>query len=477
MKTLYLDCFSGISGDMFLGALIDLGFKPSTLEWELQKLALAEEFHLHISREDRMAISAVRFEVHSGRTHGEQCEHHDHDEEHHCCGHHHEEGHSHDEEHPHEAHEHTHEEHSHEHGDCGCHSHEHEGHSHDHGEDEHDHHDEEHTHPHEHRSYQSIKEMIETSTLHDEVKLRAISIFHRIAEAEAKIHGKTVDDVHFHEVGALDSIVDIVGAVVALRDLGIDQVEASQPIEGTGWVRCQHGRFPLPSPATLEILKGIPISQQQVPHELITPTGAAILAEFSVRFGPLLDLKQEKVGYGAGKRHLEDRPNVLRAILGIRDSASPSLEFEKDQIIKIECNLDDIDGQSLGQTTSLLLKAGAFDVSTTAIQMKKNRPGIQLQVLAEENLLLKLADIILRDTPALGFRYQKYDRLKLRRDFVTVLTPFGNIRLKRGFLGTDILKAKPEFEDCAAAALQHSVPVSRVIESALSEARRTGLLG
>ena len=278
MKTLFLDCFSGISGDMTLGALVALGLKPSVLEWELSKLDLGD-FHMHFEQDKRKDIAGIRFSIHEGSTHSDSCDH-DHEHKHdHTCGHDH-------------AHEHKH--------DHTC------GHDHAH----------EHKHEHPHRAYRDIRAMIESSDLSDGVKRRALAIFHRIALAEAKIHGTSPEDIHFHEVGALDSIADIVGVCVGLEALGIQRVFASKLQDGHGWIDCAHGRFPVPAPAVLELLHGIPIQQTDEPHELITPTGAAILAEIAEGFGPMPEMITEKVGYGLGKRDLASRPNVLRAVLG-----------------------------------------------------------------------------------------------------------------------------------------------------------------
>ena len=312
MKVLFLDCFSGISGDMTVGALVDLGVKPSTLEWELSKLALVD-FHMHFGREQRQAIEGVKFGIHEGATHTHDQDEHEH---HDCCGHDHGHEHGHEPAHAHE-HEHTHEGHTH--------SHEHE-----HGEHGHLHHEEEHAHDHDHgaevhhhehhhahgRSHGQIRALIEASELSPFVKKHALAIFQRIAVAEGKIHGQPPADVTFHEVGALDSIADIVCACVGIEALGVEKVFVSSLHEGRGTIECAHGTFPLPAPATMEILTGIPLSQIDEPHELITPTGAAIVAEFGAAFGPMPKLKTEKIGYGIGTRHIESRPNVLRAVLG-----------------------------------------------------------------------------------------------------------------------------------------------------------------
>ena len=296
MKTLFLDCFSGISGDMTVGALVDLGVKPSTLEWELSKLDLGD-FHMHFAREQRQQIEGVKFGIHEGATHTHAQDEPAHEHQH-CCGHDHDHGPAH--------HEHTEPDHSH--------AHEH-AHDHDQGTEVHDHEHEHHHHAHG-RSHGQIRALIEASELSPFVKKHALGIFQRIAVAEGKIHGMPSADVTFHEVGALDSIADIVCACVGLEALGVEKVFVSSLHEGRGTIECAHGTFPLPAPATLEILVGIPLSQIDEPHELITPTGAAIVAEFGASFGPMPRMKSEKIGYGVGTRHLDSRPNVLRAVLG-----------------------------------------------------------------------------------------------------------------------------------------------------------------
>ena len=300
MKTLFLDCFSGISGDMTVGALVDLGVKPSTLEWELSKLDLGD-FHMHFAREQRQQIEGVKFGIHEGATHTHAQDEPAHEHQH-CCGH------DHDHDHGPAHHEPAEPDHSH--------AHEH-AHDHDQGTEVHDHdHDHEHHHHAHGRSHGQIRALIEASELSPFVKKHALGIFQRIAVAEGKIHGMPSADVTFHEVGALDSIADIVCACVGLEALGVEKVFVSSLHEGRGTIECAHGTFPLPAPATLEILVGIPLSQIDEPHELITPTGAAIVAEFGASFGPLPRMKSEKIGYGVGTRHLDSRPNVLRAVLG-----------------------------------------------------------------------------------------------------------------------------------------------------------------
>lgn len=292
MKVLYLDCFSGISGDMTVGALCDLGVKPSTFEWELSKLELGA-FHMHFERAKRKTVEGMKFGIHEGATHVHEEAAHDHEH-----GHAHEEG---------GEHEHA---HGHEHG----HAHEH-GHSHSHEHEEQASAGGHHAHIHG-RSHREIRELIVHSELSDFVKKHALGIFQRIAIAEGKIHGMPPEEVTFHEVGALDSIADIICACAGIEALQVEQVLISSLHEGHGWIDCAHGRFPIPAPATLEILNGIALGQIDEPHELITPTGAAIVAEFGASFGLMPKMKVEKIGYGIGARELASRPNVLRAVLG-----------------------------------------------------------------------------------------------------------------------------------------------------------------
>ncbi len=306
MKVLYLDCFSGISGDMMVGALTDLGVQPSTFEWELSKMELGE-FHMHFERESRQNVAGIKFGIHEGSTHThDQDEPHSHEEHVHGPGCQHDHG------------EHIHHQYGHE----GTEPHEH-GPECDHG--HHDDHHPEHGHEHTHeehihgRSHREIRELITASNLSDFVKEKSLAIFQRIAIAEGKIHGMAAEDVTFHEVGALDSIADIICTCVGIEALGVEEIIVSKLFDGSGWVDCAHGRFPVPSAATLEILAGIPFSQIDEPFEFITPTGAAIVAEFGSGFTTMPELTVEKVGYGIGSRKLESRPNVLRAVLGTSD--------------------------------------------------------------------------------------------------------------------------------------------------------------
>ena len=306
-------------------------------------------------------------------------------------------------------------------------------------------------------------------------------MFQRIAEAEGKIHGLPPARVHFHEVGAVDSIVDIVGACVALELLGKPRVLASPVIEGTGWIDCAHGHFPVPAPATLAILgtRGIGLTQCNEPHELVTPTGAALLAEFAEGFGPMQNLVAEKTGFGLGTRENKTRPNVLRAVLGTASAVQQSkiqrlkqpvrrgTDWETDVIAVFWKRISMTrTGEMLGHFVETALAAGALDVFYTPIQMKKNRPGVLLTVLCGESEADKFSEMILCETGAFGVRRTTAERRKLRREFIEVKTPFGKITVKLGTFNEKVVHAAPEFESCKKLAARAKVPLKRVYEAA-----------
>jgi hypothetical protein len=401
MKVLYLDCIGGISGDMTLGALLDLGLDLKTLRRELAKLKL-DEFEVSARRDQRQAITGMKFEVHV--------------REHH--------------------------------------------HAHDHGRP--------HEHEHHGRTYSGIKRLIESSQLADDVKRHAVGAFRRLAVAEGKIHGIEPEKVHFHEVGAVDSIVDFVGACIGLRELGVGKVVASAPLRtGFGFVDCAHGRFPVPGPATVELLKGVAIYAGDEEAELITPTGAALLREFAEEFGPMPAMTVQAIGYGLGTRNLPRTPNVLRAVLGETTEAK-----QTDRIVVQETNLDDVTPQVLGDVMERALAAGALDVFHTPIQMKKNRPGVMLSVLCAPEDAERLSRLLLTDTTAFGVRRTEAQRLKLAREVVTVKTAFGAVEVKLGRLDGKVVSASPEFESCKRAAARAKTPVRRVITAALAQAEK-----
>ena len=402
MKTLYLDCFAGISGDMTIGALLDLGLDFAYLKSELAKLGVAG-YELSLTRVDRSGINAAKFDVALTAD--------------------------------------LHVAHSHEH-------HHHHEHSHEH-----------HHHSHEHRSLSTIKHLIAASALSDRVKQNATAIFQRIGEAEAKIHGMDIEAVHFHEVGAIDSIVDIVGACIGFAALGIEQIIASPLHVGFGTFTCAHGTYPIPGPAAAEILRGVPVYAKDIEGELVTPTGAAIVATLAQSFSHLPTMRIEKIGYGAGTRTYAKFPNVLRAVLGevAGEDTTP------DMICVIEANLDDLSPQVFGHLMEQAFTAGALDVFYTPIQMKKNRPGVLLTLLCTTETRARMMELIFRETTTLGVRYREERREILRRSFVEVATEFGPIKIKVAHnQAGEFMNAAPEFEDCHAAAIQHQVAVREV---------------
>jgi uncharacterized protein (TIGR00299 family) protein len=429
MKTLFIDLFSGISGDMFLGAMLDLGVDFESLQRELSRLGV-DGYHLHVERKTRTGIAGTSFTVHlvHDEAHGHS---HDHDEGHHH-GHSHGPGHLHDHPHPHGGHE-----------DSA------------------------------NRNFKQIRDLISKSPYSDWVKEKSIAVFRRVAEAEGRVHGLPPDEVHFHEVGAVDSIIDIVGACLALELLGCPRVLASRVIDGSGFIQCAHGTLPVPAPATLEILaaRGVPIEQCSEPHELVTPTGAALVAEFVEAFGPMPPLLVERTGYGLGQRENKTRPNVLRVCLAT--PVQPTTVFshhgamETDTVAVLETNLDDINPEVLGHFVERALGVGALDVFLTPVQMKKNRPGMLLTVLCAEKDADRFSEMILRETSSFGVRRTVAERRKLEREFVTVETLFGKVTVKLGKLGGKVVQTAPEFESCKAAAESAGVPLKAVYEAAL----------
>ncbi|WP_237712488.1 nickel pincer cofactor biosynthesis protein LarC [Pedosphaera parvula] len=308
----------------------------------------------------------------------------------------------------------------------------------------------------------------------DWVKEKTIAVFQRIAVAEGKIHGLPPEQVHFHEVGAVDSIVDIVGGCIALEMLGKPRVLAGTVVEGFGWINCAHGRFPIPAPATLQILgaRGIGVTQCEEPQELVTPTGAAMLAEFAESFGPMQGLVAEKVGFGLGTRDNKTRPNVLRAILGQSSTEAASVnDWETDTIAVLETNLDDINAELLGHFVEKAFSAGALDVFHTPIQMKKNRPGVLLTILCAATEADRFAELMLRETSAFGVRRSIAERRKLRREFVTVKTTYGEVTVKLGKLNGKVVQAAPEYESCKKLAEEQGISLKQVYEAALKHAQ------
>jgi uncharacterized protein (TIGR00299 family) protein len=320
------------------------------------------------------------------------------------------------------------------------------------------------------QTFADIRRRIEKSRLPSTVRSRAVNVFRRIAVAEGRIHGMPVDKVHFHEVGAMDSIVDIVGVCILLQALAPQRILASVPSDGQGTLVCAHGRIPIPTPATLEILKSIPIRQIPVEGELITPTGAAILAEFIQGFGPMPVMTVRKIGYGVGSRRYPGHPNVLRAFWGETEAARSKAGDEVVDII--ETNLDDVSPELLGAALEQLLLAGALDAFLAPILMKKGRPASLLTVLSRPEDTARLAQLLLAETGSFGLRVHRASRLCLEREIRRVRTPQGPVELKIGMLGGRILSAKPEFESCRKRAQKLKKPFRLVWTEAVAECAR-----
>jgi pyridinium-3,5-bisthiocarboxylic acid mononucleotide nickel chelatase len=430
MRVLYFDCFSGISGDMTLGALLDLGVSQEHLIESLKALKLEDEYHFNIKKDLKNGIMGTLVDV---VLHAEEEHHHEHDHEH--------------------QHEHDHE-HMHQHNQ------------------KHHHHDEAavaHTHSHnsehDHRSYKNIISMIEGSTLSETVKDLSKKIFKIIGEAEGKIHGKPLEEVHFHEVGAVDSIVDIVGTAICIDALKPDKIVFSKIPLSKGFVKCQHGMFPLPAPACLEILKDVPVYFTDIKFELVTPTGAGIIKALADSFDDSGDMTIEKIGYGLGKKTYE-KPNVLRVYLYDQKKKI------NNQVVEIDTNIDDMTGEQLGYIMELLLQAEALDVYFTPMYMKKNRPGVKLSVLCTPEKQQDLTQLLLSQTSTFGVRYKLMDRDILDREFIEIQLLNDTVRCKVGMMDGKRIKVEPEYEDCKRIAKKNSMPITAVFNEALTLAKK-----
>ena len=378
MRILYFDCPTGISGDMCLASLIDLGVSVEKLKKELKKLNLSG-YEIKVTRENRGAVNGVRFKVRSSETHP-------------------------------------------------------------------------------HRTFKDIKNLIERSGLKKDVKELSVRIFTNLAKAEGKIHGISPLKVMFHEVGAIDSIVDIVGASIALNELDIDEVRASAIPTGSGFVDTMHGRLPVPAPATIEVLKGVPIVPSPIEMELTTPTGAVILKTVSKGFGKMPAMTVKNIGYGLGGKDFRETPNALRAVIGEADASKES------SVIVIETNIDDMTPQTIGYLLERLIKQGALDAFIAPVQMKKGRPGFLLTVLAGEKEKDKLTEIIFRESTAIGVRHYRAARTCLERKIARVKTPLGLVRVKVSTLGDEIINIQPEYEDCKKIAEKKKLPLREVMD-------------
>ena len=421
MKIAYFDCFSGISGDMTLGALVDIGVPPEILTDGLATLKLDAEFSLRFEKAVKHSITGTRavVDVHPAHIASHQEESH--------------------------SHEHGHSHHHHEHGPS--------------------------------RHLSDIFKLLDDSDLDTAVRDTAKRVFDRLAEAEAKVHNTSKDKVHLHEVSGIDSIVDIVGSVIGLAYLEVDAVYASPLSLGTGFVRCAHGVMPIPVPGTMELLQGVPIQQTDIPKELVTPTGAALITTLSQGFGVMPQMRLDRIGYGAGTRDLEQRPNLLRLCLGEKtsdtDLKTTHHHTETDNVDIIETNVDDMSPEITGYVTTQLFEHGALDVFLAPVYMKKGRPATQITVLCPTTQRDRLIELLLTETTTFGVRLSSADRIKLRRDFVQVETQWGTIQAKRGYLNGTLIKTVPEYEDCKRLAEQNNIPLRQVYAEALRNLNST----
>ena len=429
-RVLYLDCFSGASGDMIAGALLDAGVPFDVLAGAVGSLGL-DGVRVGSERVDRSGIGAAKFRV---TVDGEAA---DAGVNEHAHGH--DRAHGHDHGHA-EGHDHA---HQHGHGHEHDHNHNHE-HAHDHGR-------------HHHRGLKEINDIVARSSLSPAGRERASRLFRRLAEVEAGIHQVPVETVHLHEVGAVDSIVDVVAAVCALEWLAPDRVVASPLNVGSGTVTCEHGELPVPAPATAELLVGVPTYAQGPPAELVTPTGALIVTEYADAYGPAPPMRVERIGYGAGDRNPAGRPNVLRALVG---EGTGTGAFER--VVVLECQIDDMNPQLYGALMDRLAAAGALDVFYAPIQMKKNRPGTLVTVVAPPGRREALSDILFRESTTIGLRVTETERERLDREAVAVETPIGSIRIKVARRDGAIRNAAPEFEDCARLAAERRLSIKEV---------------
>ena len=388
---------------MALGALVDVGIQPDELKTELAKLNL-DEFALHFEKATKHGITGTRAVVETAESKSATSSSKVH------------------------------------HGDFHYHGHTHQP----------------------SRCLSDVLAILDSSNLEDTLVRCAKQIFDRLAEAEAKVHNMPKDRVHLHEVSGVDSMVDIMGVVIGLHLLGIEEIYASPLSLGSGFVRCAHGRMPVPAPGTLELLRGIPAHQTEIRKELVTPTGAAIVTTLGRGFGPMPAMVIDRIGYGAGTRDLEEQPNLLRIVTGDK-----RIDSVRDQVCLIETNLDDISPEITAYVSEKLFEQGALDVFLTPILMKKGRPATKLSVLANVALQEAMMETLLTETTTFGVRCSTVERFKLSRHFTEVKTRWGVVRVKHGYLGDKLLKSIPEYEDCKRLAEQNHIPLQEIYEEAI----------
>ena len=443
MRIAYLECFSGISGDMFLGALVDAGVSPQLLQDTVAALGVGAK--LEISRVVRSGISATKVnvwvdgekdmpreeywakqDVARALSSARSSHEHDHHEHHHGPGR------------------------SHGHEQCASEGSRTRASA---------------PHEHSHRGLSEIRKIISASAISESAKATAIAIFEALGGAEAKIHNVPVETVHFHEVGAVDAMVDIVCAAVGAEALGVDDIVCSPLNVGGGMVKCAHGTLPVPAPATVEILKDAPVYSSGVQAELVTPTGAAIVKTLARRFAAFPEMKIERSGYGAGSREFPGHPNVVRLVIG--ESASTLVAKTNSEMISVlEANLDDLNPQVFGYVMDRLLEEGALDVFGMPVQMKKSRPGTLLTVLSKPEDAGKLTQLIFTETTTLGVRRRDEVRQTLARRWENVRTEWGEVRIKIASMNGTVTNYAPEYEDCRRIAAEHHVPLKTVMQAA-----------
>jgi uncharacterized protein (TIGR00299 family) protein len=447
MRIAYLECFSGISGDMLLGALVDAGVPASVLEKTVAALGVGAR--LEISRVMRSGISATKVDV---WVDGEKDLPRD---------------------------EYWEQQRSHEHTHSG------DGHAHEHARHEHLHSHPGETRagapaPHEHshgRGLAEIRGIISAASISEGAKKTAVAIFEALGRAEAKIHNTSIEDVYFHEVGAVDAMVDIVCAAVGAEALGVDEIICSPLNVGGGTVKCAHGTFPVPVPATVELLQGAPVYSSGLQSELVTPTGAAIVKTLASRFAAFPGMKVEKSGYGAGTRDFPGHPNVLRLTIGESVSHALAAKTASETIAVLEANLDDLNPQVFGYVMDRLLEEGALDAFGLPAQMKKNRPGMLLTVLCKPEDASKLTNLIFLETTTLGVRRRDEMRQTLARRWENVRTPWGEVRIKIASMNGTVTNYAPEYEDCRRIAAEHHVPLKTVMGEAVEAYHSRGKAG
>jgi pyridinium-3,5-bisthiocarboxylic acid mononucleotide nickel chelatase len=453
MRIAYLDCFAGISGDMFLGALVDAGLDPAILHQATAALNLNAS--LKIEKVDRSGISSTKVHVYEGAKLAEETNAHPSDED----------SSNHQQTHTHQHNPKT--QHHHKTGHAHDHLHN-DAHAHDHAPD--------HTHG---RSLTVIRNLINAAALPTAVKQTAIHAFELLGASEAKIHNVPIEKIHFHEVGAVDAIVDIVAASAGIYAIENQaRIETGSPVKwhssplnvGGGMVDCAHGRFPVPAPATANLLRGLPTYSAHIEKELVTPTGAALIRALAPTFGPQPAMRVRQIGYGAGTGNPKDFPNVLRLSLGEGDEATTSPNT--DTVTILETALDDLSPQIISYVSEKVLAEGALDVMLTPVIMKKGRPATLLTVLCNPSDSPALQQFLLRETSTLGVRIHHEQRSCLDRAHTTVVTPYGEIRVKLGSRNGEVFNAAPEFEDCRTAAAKHNVPLKLVQQAAIAAYRR-----